>query len=154
MAHSGGNHVLFLAQKIISKKFLNSRSLPLGSKQVQKRHCTKVWNLVFSWNKHLENTKFHTFVQCLFCTCFVPRGRLWLFKNFFEIIFLGKKKYMVTSRKAQILIWDYHSKVWKSKKKIELLKNIFFSTSSFLGASNDSPKNPVKHLQYALDPTY
>ena len=85
-------------------------------------------------------------------------GILRLFKNFFEIIFLGKKKYMVTSRMAQILIGDYQN--FKNPKKIELLKNIFFSTSSFSGASNDPPKwkipekNPVKHLQYALGPTY
>ena len=66
---------------------------------------------------------------------------------------------MVTSRKAQILIWDYQN-FENPKKKIELLKNIFFFNSSFSGASNDPPKykipekNPVRHLEYASSPTY
>ena len=33
-----------------------------------KRHCTKVWNLVFSWNKHLENHLLSHENNVFFCT--------------------------------------------------------------------------------------
>ena len=95
---------------MILKKFLNCRSLPIGTK---KRHCTKV----FSRNEHLENHLLSHENNVFF----VPMGKLRQFKNFFEIIFLGKTEVNVYLQNGPNFNLGL-SKHWKSKNIFSLKK--------------------------------
>ena len=100
-----------MPKNMISKKFLNYRSLAIGTKKE-----TLYQSIFTKWASRKSST--FSWKQCLF---FVPMGKLRQFKNFFEIIFLGKTEVNVYLQNGPNFNLGL-SKHWKSKNIFSLKK--------------------------------
>ena len=113
-----------------------------------------IFKMLVSWKYQISY-----FCTMSFLYLFWTKGQTSAIQKLFWNNFFGGKKVHGYLQKGPNFNLGL-SKLWKSKKKFELLKNIFFFNSSFSGASNDPPKykipekNPVRHLEYASSPTY
>ena len=140
MGHSGGKHLLlFCPQKNDFKKVFK---LPKFGQWYKKTHC---------FHEKVDDILDAHFVKILGHKVFffVPMGKLRQFKNFFEIIFLGKKVVNVYLQNGPNFNFNV-KKVNLEKLFFQFIFSIFFRVTPFLSALKDPQKWKIKNFGRAI----